>query len=384
MKSDSSTKHERKKDKPQTRTDNAIEISIIIPTRNRTELVASLLASIDNSRPESVTYEVIVVDDASVEQLQPLCERYGARYVALAEQRGPAYARNIGAQQALGDILFFLDSDVVIPAGLLERVQVCFSSDPELGAVSFFSQRYCANDNAVRNYAAAYEHYSLSKMFPVEDSCGKVRGIATRNGAIRRYAFEAIGGFDPNFTTNAMEDLDFSIRLAAQFKTVMLREPLIYHHFPESLIRLLRNYAVRTALFIPYYLEHKPQLFGNHISGYEAGFRLAGCGGLLCLALAGLWQSAASSLVWGASGLLLVYLLSLSRLSAAFARWSRSPKFLVKALGIHTICTMSICLGGAWGVYSVFRANKKTTALTNLIHCTNCDDSLPAERGHDD
>lgn len=124
------------------------------------------------------------------------------------------------------------------------------------------------------------EHFWFQGNFGEEDELAPVQGFTTRNGAVRGTAaffFYAVGGFDTTFKTNAHEDYDFGKRLAAQFPVFMSRHPLVYHNFPTSLRRLLRNYWVRVTLFVPYYLRHRPPLDKTQTSRGEALIRMAGC-----------------------------------------------------------------------------------------------------------
>ncbi|HLQ64708.1 MAG TPA: glycosyltransferase family 2 protein, partial [bacterium] len=67
--------------------------------------------------------EIIVVDDGSADDTPSVAALMGMPVVALAENSGPAAARNEGAGRARGAILFFVDADVVIAPRAIERVQ---------------------------------------------------------------------------------------------------------------------------------------------------------------------------------------------------------------------------------------------------------------------
>jgi len=53
----------------------------------------------------------------------------------LSRNVGPADARNVGARHALGDVLFFLDADVVVASGAVRRVGEGFGSQADVAAV---------------------------------------------------------------------------------------------------------------------------------------------------------------------------------------------------------------------------------------------------------
>ncbi len=86
-------------------------LSIIIPTFNEEKLLPDLLESI--KRQKGVNYEIIVADNKSSDQTRKIAKAYGARVIPGGM---PAQARNNGAKKAKGEILIFLDADVILPA----------------------------------------------------------------------------------------------------------------------------------------------------------------------------------------------------------------------------------------------------------------------------
>ena len=90
-----------------------MKVSVIIPVHNGGEDLGRCLEALTMSatRPD----EVIVVDDASTDGSAEVARRRGAQVVCVpAPCRGPAFARNRGAEIAGGEILFFTDADVML------------------------------------------------------------------------------------------------------------------------------------------------------------------------------------------------------------------------------------------------------------------------------
>ena len=85
-------------------------LSIVIPTYNEEEYLPRLLASIRSQRFEG--YEIVVADARSTDRTRQIAERFGARVV---EGGMPGPGRNLGAVAAKGDLLLFLDADVILP-----------------------------------------------------------------------------------------------------------------------------------------------------------------------------------------------------------------------------------------------------------------------------
>lgn len=87
-----------------------MKVSIIIPTYNEEELLPRLLASIKSQRFSD--YEIVVADARSTDNTRKIAEKWGARVV---EGGMPGPGRNLGAAAAKGEILLFLDADVLLP-----------------------------------------------------------------------------------------------------------------------------------------------------------------------------------------------------------------------------------------------------------------------------
>jgi len=85
-------------------------LSIIIPTYNEEEYLPRLLASIRSQRFEG--YEIVVADADSTDRTREIAERFGAKVV---DGGMPGPGRNLGARAAKGDLLLFLDADVILP-----------------------------------------------------------------------------------------------------------------------------------------------------------------------------------------------------------------------------------------------------------------------------
>jgi len=101
-----------------------LDLSIIIPTYNRADLVSQAMNSIHASVTEAIDYEILLVDDGSCEeqaqQLSLLAQsQINCRYIRLKENAGPQVARNTGMDAATGQFVKFLDSDDVLLPGAL-------------------------------------------------------------------------------------------------------------------------------------------------------------------------------------------------------------------------------------------------------------------------
>jgi hypothetical protein len=98
----------------------APEISIIIPVHDRRDMLPTAVRSCARSAP-GLSLQVIVIDDASTEDIATVAACLQVQYERLAEQSGSAVARNRGLALARGRYVKFLDSDDVLVAGALRR-----------------------------------------------------------------------------------------------------------------------------------------------------------------------------------------------------------------------------------------------------------------------
>ena len=139
--------------------------------------------------------------------------------------RGPAAARNHGAQHARGDALLFVDSDVVVAPGTLEQVAALLVRRPDVAAV-FGS--YDANPAAAGTVS---RYKNLLHHFVHQNGAAEASTFWAGCGAIRRSAFEAVGGFDQvRFRRPSIEDIELGHRLRRAGHRILLDKTLQVNH----------------------------------------------------------------------------------------------------------------------------------------------------------
>ena len=176
--------------------------SLVVPFHR--DLMA-LSQCLDALSPLAPGCELIVVADGAVEDCRPLASAHGARVVHIDGPSGPAAARNAGAAVALGDVLVFIDADVVVSRASLAHVQRLFAERPETTAV------FGAYDDEPGHPGFMSQYKNLSHSYIHHSSDEKARTFWTGFGAVRRHAFDVVGGFDERM--RAVEDIDFGYRL---------------------------------------------------------------------------------------------------------------------------------------------------------------------------
>ncbi|HKO39443.1 MAG TPA: glycosyltransferase family A protein [Solirubrobacterales bacterium] len=121
---------------------------------------------------------------------------------------GPAAARNLGVARCDAEVLVFVDSDVEVDADALERIAAHFAEDPELVAVFGAYDDDPADPGLTSRYRNLLHHHVHA------GAAGEAETFWAGLGAVRRDAFEAAGGFDPErFPQASVEDIELGVRL---------------------------------------------------------------------------------------------------------------------------------------------------------------------------
>ncbi|MDE3091882.1 MAG: glycosyltransferase family 2 protein, partial [Chloroflexota bacterium] len=121
-------------------------LSIAIPSHNGAATLDACLESLRQST--RAPYEIIVVDDASTDATAEIAARFQCRVIRLDRNIGAARAKNRGAAQATGDILFFTDDDVLLARDALERLAEDFADARVAGVVGLLDAKIPFDDFA--------------------------------------------------------------------------------------------------------------------------------------------------------------------------------------------------------------------------------------------
>jgi glycosyltransferase involved in cell wall biosynthesis len=227
--------------------------SIIIPVRNDPVRLAKLLDSF--SATDWKDHEVLVVDDGSTDDTAEVAAIYPLRVVRNDGPPGPSGARNAGAHAAQEDVVLFIDSDVVLGPGAIARVMGWFD-DPEVVGVSTIASEVPENPGFVAKYCAVSDRYVGENWDPTSTGHDRKTGartcrwLSTRFGAMRKQAFDEVGGFDVRFDRPCMEDAEFSIRMARKYSLILDLDAVHTHHWPTNFWRVARRTFLNSYLLI--------------------------------------------------------------------------------------------------------------------------------------
>jgi glycosyltransferase involved in cell wall biosynthesis len=136
---------------------NDFSISVAVPVHHGGPRFKRCLDHLAKAVP--APREIIVVADGDTEESGVLAERFGARAIRLPERGGPARARNAGAQEATGDILFFVDAEVAVHPDIVAQVAEAFRNAPDLTAVFGSYDDAPPEPNFLSQYKNLLHHY---------------------------------------------------------------------------------------------------------------------------------------------------------------------------------------------------------------------------------
>ena len=210
----------------------SLRISVIVPVRDGSKHLPRCLEAL--GRSEYSQFEVIVVDDCSTDNSPEIAAHYGARCFRTPQTMGPAGARNLGAQYAGGEILLFVDADVVVPPATLRQVAEDFVRDPELAAVFGSYDDTPAWPTFISQYKNLMHHYVH------QTSSESATTFWAGCGAIRRTVFEEFGGFDSaTYDKPSIEDIALGLKLTQSRRRIHLDKRIGVKHLKRWTVRNL-------------------------------------------------------------------------------------------------------------------------------------------------
>ncbi|MEI6044597.1 MAG: glycosyltransferase family 2 protein [Chloroflexota bacterium] len=205
-------------------------VSVVIPCHNAQKHIAECLESLLNQSLPAADFELIVVDDGSTDQtvalVRKLAQAAGGRLRFFQQNHGgPALARNLGAGQAQGRILAFLDSDMKFAPDFLEKLIAPIEAGEVIGTFTL--------DEFVANVANLWSRsWSVCYYLPpdrrVPESLKDEESTVFR--AIRKADFMRVGGFD---STGYHDDHTVAHKLNQTARRVP--GAICYHYNPGSI-----------------------------------------------------------------------------------------------------------------------------------------------------
>ncbi len=217
-------------------------ISVIIPVYNGSGYIEECLSALGRSIYRS--FETLVVDDASTDNSAEICRGFGVTVIGLERQSGPAAARNEGAKRAAGDILLFIDADVVVTENTLGQFADIFIGDPGISAA------FGSYDDSPRAPDFISQYRNLLHHFVHQRSSADARTFWAGCGAVRREIFSGLGGFDRDkYPAPSIEDIELGYRLKEKGYGIALDKSIQVKHLKHwDMLSVIRTDIFNRAL----------------------------------------------------------------------------------------------------------------------------------------
>ena len=222
--------------------------SVIIPALNEEAYIEKTLASLQ-AQDYRGDFEIIVVDNGSIDQTAKIAAEHGA--IVIPEgKKGVSRALVTGVAAARGDILVFTDADTIVPKHWLSRYAETFQSDARViaagGPYFFYGER--PTSKIFVNRVIMPILYLVHQIFlhPFHPT------LPCANMAVRRNAYERVGGFDADLTWG--QEIELCKRLAKVGRILFLPRLKVMTSFrrysgennrgPKAVARSIREGAI--------------------------------------------------------------------------------------------------------------------------------------------
>ncbi|MDD5609953.1 MAG: glycosyltransferase family 2 protein [Candidatus Omnitrophica bacterium] len=207
------------------------KLSIIIPIKNNGDLLKKTLLPTLETLIER-NYEIILIDDGSKNTIENIPHGEQIKLFIFAKSKGPAFARNIGAKKAQSQYIVFIDSDIEINPVHLDILYAALSNDDKKAYIGVLDEKtiFKNNSSTYENIYMNYHYLSFKGDFPI---------FYTSFAGISKKTFMELNGFDVNYTSSSIEDMEFGQRLnEAGIKIEVLRNVRLKHYKELSLCGL--------------------------------------------------------------------------------------------------------------------------------------------------
>ncbi len=216
-------------------------ISIIIPMLNAERTLEACLQSINSIVDKN--YEVILVDDGSQDSSLEIAARYPFRLLQHLQTKGAAASRNYGASQAKGDILLFLDADIIAQKDIISRVRRRFAEDDRISAMVGSYTKHTTEKgffSIYKNLEHHFAHHSFDKEFI---------SFVTFAGAVKKSVFEELNGFNSDYEGATVEDVEFGYRISqAGYKIALDKDLMVVHQKRMTFLSFIKVELINRAI----------------------------------------------------------------------------------------------------------------------------------------
>jgi glucosyl-dolichyl phosphate glucuronosyltransferase len=232
------------------------EVSVVVATYNRCEILPGTLESLINQEGETA-YEIIVVDNNSTDDTRNVIDQlrrqpgYEKLTYLFEENQGVSHARNKGIAAARANIIAFTDDDIRPAKNWVSSISTALAKFPEAD---------CIGGKVLPHPETKLPSWLTDKYWtplalldlgdePLQLNVHKGAGLVAANLAVRASVFNDVGLFHPQLqrvknSVGSMEDHEFQLRLSAAKKRLMyVPDLIVYAHVLDE--RLEKDYHRR-------------------------------------------------------------------------------------------------------------------------------------------
>jgi glycosyltransferase involved in cell wall biosynthesis len=231
----------------------SVQVSVVVPTRNRPEKLRRVLSSLQAQSLARERFEIIVVDDGSEPPVRLVADASGPTSLIRLESSERSAARNRGATVAAGELVVFVDDDMLPGPSFLAAHLAAQSEWPGALAVGAVALPPSASEQPFGRFRTALERQSQPESRGVADQPNL---CAAGNMSMPRARFLELGGFDPEMVSS--EDQDLALRHTSRGGLIVFLPEAIALHDDDHLD--IRSYCRRldwgAANMIPFCCRH--------------------------------------------------------------------------------------------------------------------------------
>lgn len=235
------------------------ELSVIIATRDRAELLERCLGSLEQQTVPPSAFEVVVVDDGSTDHTAGLLDTLDPPYaLTVLEQprSGTSAARNAGAARATGQILLFVDDDEEADPRLVAAHVEAHREQQGIVACGAIARRV---DESADRYAVLQRDEGNERIAELAARPLTYWDCCAGNLSLTRVAFDDVGGFAADLPRESDTELAYRLHRAG-LELVFVPDAIVTEHRTKGWREILADVEARGRIAVELYRRHPPMI----------------------------------------------------------------------------------------------------------------------------
>lgn len=220
-------------------------VSIIIPTFNRAKILKKTLTAFLGQDYAKEKFEIIVVDDGSIDETKKVLQEFKKESLQFTyftqKHKGPSHARNLGIKKSQGEIVVFVNDDIIPKKDFISQHVKSHLSYPQknIGVIGFV-------DWSPELKLTPFMQW-LGEKGP-QFNCGQIKGVWADwsktwscNLSFKKKFLLEFGMFDTDFPYAAWEDVELGYRLSKQGLKIFYNRQAVGYHYHPTTIKLIKE-----------------------------------------------------------------------------------------------------------------------------------------------